>query len=121
GIVIGVIALQRIFAADRLVEQQRAEAVANRKSAEELSHFMIGDLGNKLVSVGRLDLLDAVARRAAAYYDTRGEQGTDDDRFELALARNDLGGVFAKRGDRQNAGAQFDKAVGILQRPLAPP
>ncbi len=114
GIMVGIFALERILAADRLIAQESAEARANRKSAEELSQFMIGDLENKLVAVGRLDLLDAVATRAATYYDARGDQGTDEDRYQLAAARNVLGGTFAMRNELPSARAQFDKAATLL-------
>ncbi|HEY1810951.1 MAG TPA: serine/threonine-protein kinase [Kofleriaceae bacterium] len=114
GIAVGVVALRRIFAAEALIEQQRAEAVANRKAAEELSQFMIGDLKNKLVDVGRIDLLDAVAARAAAYYDGRSGEGSDDDQYDVAAAHNVLGGGFADRLDFANARHQFGKAASIL-------
>ncbi|HEY3801030.1 MAG TPA: serine/threonine-protein kinase [Kofleriaceae bacterium] len=114
GIVVGVVALRRIIAAERLVEQQRAEAVASRKDAEALSQFMMRDVENKLVMMGRPDMLDAIASRAVDYYDKRGDDGSDGDRYELAAARNVLGGGFAARGDLANARVQFDKAASLL-------
>jgi len=45
------------------------------RQRERIGSEVVGDLANKLVGVGRLDLLDAVASRATIYYDARGEQG----------------------------------------------
>ena len=114
SVVIGVVALTRIFAAERRVEAESAHALASRTTAEELSQFMIDNLEKKLVAVGRLDLLDVVARRAAAYYETRGDEGTDEDRYDLATARNTLGGTFEKRNDMVNARVEWDKAELLL-------
>jgi tetratricopeptide (TPR) repeat protein len=110
AVAIGVVALERIFKADALAEQQRSEAVANRKAAENLTQFMIRDLENKLVLTNRPDLIDAVANRAVAYYDARGATGSDEDLYELAAARNVLGGGFHERHDAKNAAIQFHDA-----------
>jgi serine/threonine protein kinase len=52
----------------RRVARARAVAVARQGQAEELIGFMLGDLRDKLTTVGRLDVLDAVGDRALAYF-----------------------------------------------------
>jgi len=47
----------------------RDEARDQRREAEGLIEFMLGDLRDKLQPVGRLDVLDAVGARALAYYE----------------------------------------------------
>jgi tetratricopeptide (TPR) repeat protein len=56
--------------AQRRLEAQRNAAVAARVQAEELTSFMLEDLTPGLESLGRLDLLDQVARSAVAYYES---------------------------------------------------
>ncbi|HEY1557449.1 MAG TPA: serine/threonine-protein kinase [Kofleriaceae bacterium] len=112
--VVGVIALRRVLEADRVIEQQRGEAIANRKSAEELAQFMMDDLKPTIEGVGRLDLLETVARRLAAYYELRAAAGDDDeDRFELAQTNMTIARVHSLRGQVAEARASFVRAFAI--------
>jgi hypothetical protein len=81
-----VIGVQRLTHAQRLAEEQRALAVARSAEAEALIGFMFGDLRDKLTPLGKLDLLDAAASKAVAYYDRAGN---------LLLAADDKPGAFA--------------------------
>jgi tetratricopeptide (TPR) repeat protein len=107
---IGVFALQRIFAADREIEHQRGVALSNQASAEELMQFFVGDLHQKLIDLGRLDLLGTVARRAAAYYDARGAGESEKDFALMASARAGIGNVLSKEGDLPAAHIELEKA-----------
>lgn len=51
-------------------EQARAEADLRRQQAEALVEFMLGDLREKLESVGRLDIMRDVGSEAAEYFST---------------------------------------------------
>ena len=53
----------------------RDEARDQRREAEGLVGFMLGDLREKLEPIGRLDVLDAVGARALAYYREAGQVG----------------------------------------------
>ena len=53
--------------------EARDEARDQRREAEGLIGFMLGDLREKLEPVGRLDVLDAVGARALAYYRKAGQ------------------------------------------------
>jgi tetratricopeptide (TPR) repeat protein len=114
ALAVGAFALVRIVEAHRLVEQQRALAQANQKRAEALTSFMLTDLRAKLTAVGRLELLDEVARRAAAYYDDRGDVGSDEEQSLAALARMAIGDVMRLRGDGPAARAEFEKSEALL-------
>ncbi|MBL0215762.1 MAG: protein kinase [Myxococcales bacterium] len=104
---IGVVALRRIVAAEALAQDERSRALAHQKDAEELMQFMLGDLRDRLKQVGKLDLLDAVARRASRYYDARGDTGSDEDAYLAAVARIGVGQVLAARGQLPAALTEF--------------
>ena len=114
AVVIGVVAIRRVVAAERAARAERAAAVAHQQDAEALMQFMLGDLREKLAPVGKLELLEAVARRAIAYYDARGDHGDDDDRFLAAVARLSAGQVIERRGDLAGALAEYRKAAALL-------
>jgi len=109
AIAIGVVALQRIFEAEREVEHQRGVAIANQANAEELMQFMLGDLRTKLRELGRLDLLNTIARRAAAYYDARGAGASEADQVLMASAREGIGYVMSLQGDLPMANVELEK------------
>ena len=111
---IGIFAIRKIVAAEARAQDERTAALAHQKDAEELMQFMLVDLQTKLQPVGKLDLLDAVARRAAAYYDARGDTGSDEDVFLAAIARIGVGKVMAARADLPGALAEFVKARASL-------
>ncbi len=114
AVVIGVIAIRRVVIAERAARAERAAAIAHQQDAEALMQFMLGDLREKLAPVGKLELLETVARRAIAYYDARGDHGRDEDRFLAAIARLSAGRVLESRGDLAGALAEYRKAAAIL-------
>ena len=116
---IGIFAVVRIVAAQRLAEEQRALAIANQKNAEELMQFILVDLRIKLQHVGRLDLLDAVAQRASTYYDQRGESGSDTDLYLSGVAQVGIATVIESRADLAGAQAEYAKARATLDRAAA--
>ena len=115
GLAIGVYAITRIVEANREVAEQREIAVGDRRNAEQLIQFMLGDLRTRLTQLGRLDLMDGVARKVAAYYNARGALESDAETLQLASARNALADVFSSRGDLASAEAQ----LGIEREELA--
>jgi len=68
----GVVGVERSMRVQHLAEDQRALAVARSTEAEALLGFLLGDLHDKLTPLGKLDLLDAAASKAVAYYDRTG-------------------------------------------------
>ena len=110
ALVIGGVAANRLVAAYRLVGAQRSLALANQRSAEDLLRYMLGDLRAQLARMGRLEVLEGVARRAAAYYDARGAATSDEDLQLAGVAREAIGNVLQDRNDLAAARAEFEKA-----------
>lgn len=87
--------------------QSRDAARDQRREAESLIGFMLGDLKDRLEPIGRLDALDAVGVRALAYYAKQDRSSLSDESLaqrakaltlmgELATSRGDLGGALAR-------------------------
>ena len=57
----------------------RDEARDQRREAEGLVGFMLGDLRSKLEPLGRLDVLDSVGTRALAYYQAQDKESLSDE------------------------------------------
>lgn len=85
----------------------RDEARDQRREAEGLIGFMLGDLRTKLEPVGRLDVLDAVGIRALEYYEQQDESELSDESLsqrskaltlmgEIAFTRGDLDGALRR-------------------------
>jgi eukaryotic-like serine/threonine-protein kinase len=78
----------------------RDAARDQRREAEGLVGFMLGDLKDKLEPIGRLDVLDSVAARALAYYESQHESSLSDDALaQRSRALIMLGQVASARGD----------------------
>ncbi len=70
------------------LRSERAAAIAARDQAEDLVAFMLEDLSGELRPVGRLEVLEQVARKALEYYE-QAAPGTD------GTAANRRGSAFA--------------------------
>lgn len=65
----GAVLLSLILSAALVLAiRARAEAERQRADAEGLVEFMLTDLRDKLIGVGRIDVMDAVNQRAMSYY-----------------------------------------------------
>ena len=83
----------------RRVARARAVAVAREGQAEELIGFMLGDLRDKLTTLGRLDVLDAVGDRALAYFAAvPASQLSSEELHRRAEALQQLGEVRMSQG-----------------------
>ena len=90
----------------------RDEARDQRREAEGLIDFMLGDLRQKLQPVGRLDVLDAVAARALEYYENQDKQGlTDDALAQRSKALTQMGEISASRGNLDGALRRYREAL----------
>src|SRR2546430_12200442 len=119
--------------------QARNEAREQRREAEGLVAFMLGDLKDKLEPIGKLDALDGVGSRVLAYYshqdaseltdaalsqrskalslmaqvaDATGDGQTAQKLYRQAMA----GTAEAMRRDPTNAQAIFDHAQNVFYR-----
>ena len=115
----------------------RNEAREQRREAEGLVGFMLGDLRSKLEPLGRLDALDSVGTRALGYYEHQDKASLSDEALaqrsraltmmgEIANTRGDLGGALERyrealastteqlRRDHDNPQRLFDQAQNIF-------
>ena len=84
--------------------QARDEARDQRREAEGLVGFMLGDLRTKLQPLGRLDVLDSVGARALAYYEEQDKGGLSDESLaQRSKALTLLGEIAHTRGDMNTA------------------
>lgn len=90
----------------------RDEARDQRREAEGLIGFMLGDLREKLEPVGRLDVLDAVGAKALAYYEGQNKKSlTDDALAQRSTALTLMGKIAADRGDLDGALRRYREAL----------
>jgi tetratricopeptide (TPR) repeat protein len=89
----------------------RDEARDQRREAEGLIGFMLGDLREKLEPVGRLDVLDAVGVRALAYFEKQDKSGLSDQALaQQWKALTLMGEVAFNRGDLDGALRRYRQA-----------
>ena len=90
----------------------RDEAREQRREAESLIGFMLGDLREKLEPVGRLDVLDAVGVRALAYYEKQDKASlTDESLAQRSNALRLMGEMASSRGDLDGALRRYREAL----------
>jgi eukaryotic-like serine/threonine-protein kinase len=84
--------------------QARDSARDQRREAEGLVGFMLGDLRTKLEPLGRLDVLDSVGARALAYYQKQDKGALSDESLaQRSKALTLLGEIAHTRGDLNTA------------------
>lgn len=92
--------------------QARNEAREQRRAAEGLVGFMLGDLKDKLEPIGRLDALDAVGTRALAYFQQQDKsQLTDEALAQRSRALTLIGEIADTRGDLDGALGRYREAM----------
>jgi len=109
---VGGYALHGVISARAVADEQRALATQRGADAEDAMGFMLFDLGDKLRRAGRLELMDAVMRRASSYYDARAAAG-DTDPVRVVSALESVGLVLHDEGDIDHARAQYDRVLAI--------
>ncbi len=89
----------------------RRDADAQRRHAEGLVEFMLGDLRQKLEPDGKLATLDAVGKEALAYYAAQNPESLDADALaRRARALQQIGEVYNLRGRLDDALDVFKQA-----------
>jgi hypothetical protein len=94
--------------------EARDEARDQRREAESLVAFMLGDLKDKLEPIGRLDALDGVGSRVLAYYSMQDASDLSDSSLlqrssalsltaQVALLRGDIAAARACTGRQEPA------------------
>ena len=95
---------------------ERNQAVSARAEAEELAGFMLEDLYNGLVSVGRLELLEPVALKAVDYYGDLGAGAVDSGRGDAALALMRAAEVLELQGHQDASIDAFQRSNHALEK-----
>jgi tetratricopeptide (TPR) repeat protein len=97
----------------------RDEARDQRREAESLIGFMLGDLRAKLEPVGRLDVLDAVGARALEYFEKQDKSALSDEALAQQWKALTLMGEIAEaRGDLDGALRRYRQALAGTQEAL---
>ena len=92
--------------------EKRDEARDQRREAEGLVGFMLGDLRDKLEPIGRLDALDAVGSRALGYFEKQDKSELSDAALaQRSKALNLLGQIATARGDTDGALSRYREAM----------
>lgn len=92
--------------------QARDEARDQRREADGLIGFMLGDLRQRLEPVGRLDVLDVVGARALAYYENQNKADLSDEALaQRSKALTLMGEIAASRGDLDGALRRYREAL----------
>jgi hypothetical protein len=90
----------------------RDDARDQRREAEGLVGFMLGDLKDKLEPIGRLDALDAVGSRALAYFEKQDKSELSDTALaQRARALTLIGEIANTRGDLKGALERYQEAL----------
>ncbi|HEU5285295.1 MAG TPA: toll/interleukin-1 receptor domain-containing protein [Sphingomicrobium sp.] len=89
----------------------RDEARDQRREAEGLVGFMLGDLREKLEPLGRLDTLDAVGSRALGYFEKQDKSELSDEALaQRARALTLIGEIAFTRGNLEGAERRYREA-----------
>jgi tetratricopeptide (TPR) repeat protein len=92
--------------------QARDAAREQRREAEGLIGFMLGDLKDKLEPIGRLDALDGVGTRVLSYYQKEGTSDLSDAALsQRSRALSLMAEVATKRGDVDGALRLYREAM----------
>jgi tetratricopeptide (TPR) repeat protein len=91
--------------------EARNEAREQRREAEGLVGFMLGDLRKKLEPLGRLDTLDAVGAKALGYYEKQDKAALSDEALaQRSRALTLMGEIANTRGDLDGALQRYREA-----------
>jgi tetratricopeptide (TPR) repeat protein len=92
--------------------ESRNSAREQRREAEGLIGFMLGDLKDKLEPIGRLDALDGVGTRVLAYYQKQGTTDLSDAALtQRSRALSLMAEVANSRGDLDEASRLYREAM----------
>jgi len=92
--------------------QARDAARDQRREAEGLINYMLGDLKQKLEPIGRLDALDGVGGRVLQYYQKQDKNDLSDSALlQRSRALALMGGVANSRGNLQEASRLYNEAL----------
>jgi tetratricopeptide (TPR) repeat protein len=105
--------------ARRAADTARIDAERRQKQAEDLVSFMLGDLNDKLIEVGRLDVMQAVDDKAMAYFAALPTKDATDAALALRVtALQKIGAVRQAQGKLTEALASYKSAASLAHQLL---
>ena len=116
AVMLGVLAVGTLVSFARIGRERdaaqtaRAAAERDRGEVEGQLDFMLKDLRRKLEPLGKLEVLELVAKRAADYYERR---PLDGDAERRAHALTNIGDVMFERGRVSDALLHYDRAIAL--------
>jgi tetratricopeptide (TPR) repeat protein len=116
------LSFQRVVAQREAADSARARAEQERRAAEELVGFLIGDLRVRLEALGRLDVLGGAARSIDAYFArVPVREGSDGfaDLTRRGQALSIVGDAALAAGNLQEAQVRYDGALASLRAAAA--
>ncbi len=118
---VGALSIRRIVAEERQAEAARVRAEHNRalaernsEDAEGLTTFMLANLRDRLLPLGKQDLLAEVATHVQAYYRHQPEARGAKAQHGRANAYRNLGDVLLAQGDTAGALEQYRAEQALL-------
>jgi tetratricopeptide (TPR) repeat protein len=112
------LSFRRVVGERELAEGERRRAETERGAAEELVGFILGDLRDRLETIGRLDALAGAGRSVDAYFarvPVRGGPGGERDLLRRGQALSLLGDAAMAAGDLEGAGGYYQRSLDILK------
>ncbi len=111
--------LEAVAAKEAESGARKAEALA-RSQAEDLTYFMLFDVFRRLKEIGRLDLMEQVAQRSAAYLDaTSSDDQTSGALMRRAMAYDNIGEAQIMKGNTDAALANYRSSLATREKLLA--
>ncbi len=115
-VALGAVSFQRVVAEERRATAARKQAETNQASTEEVMQFMLGNLGDKLAEIGRLELLATVATQAQSHYADLPSDGTPRDLLRRAKAQVAIAEVRRAQGKPTEAMAACRASLAYAER-----
>jgi len=95
-----------------MLDSRRREAEEARARAENLASFMLVDLRNQLIPIGRLEILGSVALKVKEHYDSLPTASADDDeKRRRGLALQNVADVLMLQGKYKVALEAYEAAL----------
>jgi tetratricopeptide (TPR) repeat protein len=111
------VSIRRIVVAREHAETQQGIAERQRAGAEDLVHFLLYDLREKLKSVGRLDVLSGVADRVESYYQNAGASAAQPESLRARAELYNLRAqVASNAGDGTAADRLLAQGLAVIER-----
>lgn len=120
AIIFGLVSYRQYRRAERAkIVAQTSQKQANnaRDQGDRLINFMLYDLRDKLKPIGRLDILDDVAKKAQEYLDSVSKELVTPSRLKQQIVMlNNLGDVLALRGNLQEAVQAYQRGLTLAKQ-----